>query len=171
MFKLLKEEYNIKNFSSYKEILIFMEKNIKYVDFTVLKNHDEVLASKSGSCHDQVIYLYEELEKIGIHAEIEFFIEINKNKKGGITHSFIHFLMNEKIYWLENAWNDQKGIHIFNSLDDIKSIITKLHRSGEFGNSNIYPNLEWGIFKKEEHKYGESLNKLVNLCLKNKRKN
>ena len=140
-----------------------MKNNIRYKDFTKLMSHDEVMKYKKGSCHDQVMFELEELSKMNLSPKALFFMEYDNNNQGGMTHSFVYYEKDSKVYWFENAWGDNKGIHKFDSVKDIKESIKEYHKSNKFGNINKYPNLEITSFKK--HIPGESLQDFVSKCL------
>lgn len=147
-----------------EELIGYMRNNIKYAEFTKLKSPGEVLRSKSGSCHDQVMLEMDELSKMGLKPKATFLIEYNKQTgQGGVTHSFVTYEKNGKTYWLENAWGGQEGIHEYDSLDQIKKDITNKHRKGETGSYKDYPNLEFSDFG--NHTPGESLQEVVDKAL------
>ena len=148
-----------------KELLSFMRKNISYSEFTKLKSPEEVVSSRKGSCHDQVMLELNELRAMGIDAKAQFMIEYDpKTSRGGMTHSFVYFKSNGKTYWLENSWGGQEGLHEFNSLDDIKKDILNKHSTGVFGSKKKYSNIEFSDFG--NHVPGESLQELVDKALR-----
>lgn len=147
-----------------KALSSWMKKNVSYADYTTLKSPSETVKRGKGSCHDQVLLELEELRSMGYDPKATFFIEYSpKSSQGGTTHAFVTYEQNGKTYWFENAWGGQEGLHEFNNLDEIKSYITKLHKSGKTGDSVRFPNLEFSDFG--EHKPGESLQELVDRAL------
>lgn len=48
---------------------------------------------------------------------------ILKNHKKLPCHTFLVFTNNNKWYWFECSWNNQKGIHEYNSLEEILTYI------------------------------------------------
>lgn len=151
-------ESYIKNCKTPKDLLEYMKKNIRYSNYTRLKSAKEVFESGSGSCHDQVMFELAELKGIGYSPKALFFMEY-KEGQGGITHSFVYYVHNNKYYWFENAWNDYRGIHEFDSLKDIKENIKHMHENHKFGNIKQYPNLYISNFG--YHKPGETLQEFV----------
>jgi hypothetical protein len=141
-------------------------KAIKYKNFTNLMSPEDVKKSKKGSCHDQVMFEMSELRKIGIRPKATFVMECSDDGQGGMTHSFVHYKDGSNIVWLENAWKDKAGIHKYKSLNAIKREIRSAHKSGRFGNSKKYKNLVFGEFDDTKHKPGESLQELVNKCVR-----
>ena len=51
-------------------------------------------------------------------------IQIN-HQIGGSTHSLVYYKLNNKIYWFENAWYDERGIHEYDSISKMKEDIKK----------------------------------------------
>ena len=148
------------------EISSWMKKNIKYADFTKLKSPDEVRSSKTGSCHDQVMYELDELKRRGIDADAKFLIEYNpETNQGGTTHSFVYIKDDKGVVWLENAWGGKEGVHRFASMEEMEKAIRKTHEDNEFGDNKKYPELEISNFKPSKHKYGEDLQTLVDIAL------
>lgn len=155
-------------YSSPEELQRWMINNIKYKEFTKLMSHDEVLSTKSGSCHDQVIFEIEEFKKMKIKYNTLFLIEYteeNTNDHSNITHSLLYYELNNSIYWFENAWRDQAGIHKFNSVKELKEKIINLHQTGHFGNYKKFPKLKITHFKNIDT--GSSLQDIVDKNLNN----
>ena len=154
----------MQSFSSPEELFQWMKSNIRYSNFTNLKAPDEVYNSKSGSCHDQVMFELYHLRKMKLHPKALFFIEYHPDKSnGGITHSFVYYQYKGKFYWFENAWGEMEGIHQFDSVKEIKDKIRLLHDQRKFGNSIQFPKLKFANFGK--HTPGESLSELVSKIL------
>ncbi len=77
-----------------------------------LKSPEETWDLKSGNCHDQSLFEFDILKKISITCGQLFFIEVNKGESvGGNTHTLTWYKENDKYFWMEHAWEDQKGIH------------------------------------------------------------
>ena len=91
-----------------------------------VQNGEEVLESKTGTCWDQVELERLWFEKNGyiIHT---FFMMFEVNKENNYpTHTFLIYENNNKYYWFENAFEANRGIHEFNSLDEaIECVKTK----------------------------------------------
>lgn len=141
-------------------------RKIKYKEFTKLMSPKAVEKTKKGSCHDQVMYEMSELRKMGINPKATFVMECSDDGQGGMTHSFVHYKEGKKTVWLENAWGEKAGIHKYNSLKDIKKEIRRSHKEGSFGNIKTYNNLIFGKFDDTDHRPGESLQELVNKCIR-----
>lgn len=149
-----------------------MRNTIKYQDFNGLKGHDAVSKSKKGDCHSQVMYEYEELKRAGLKPKATFFIEYDpKTGQGGQTHSFVHYKdpKDGKIVWLENAWGTQKGVHRYNGEKEMMDDVMKKHKHEQDEGRKKYSAIAVASFIPENHSEGESLQELVNECLKNSR--
>lgn len=144
-------------------------RRFKYKEFTKLMNPDEVAKKKSGSCHDQVMYEMSELRKMGLKPKGTFVMEVDDNGNGGMTHSFVHYQNGDKTTWFENAWRERSGANDYDSLKSIRNEIRRAHKSGEFGDKSKYQNLVFGTFDDKEHKPGETLQELVDKCLRKRR--
>lgn len=154
-----------KTISSPKGLSKVLQK-FKYKNFTKLMSPDKVAKTKSGSCHDQVMYEMSELRKMGLKPKAAFVMEVDDKGQGGMTHSFVYFKNGDKVSWLENAWQERAGITDYDSFKDIKRAIRDAHKTGEFGNKSRYNNIIFGDFDDREHEPGESLQDLVNKCLR-----
>ena len=141
-------------------------KKFKYKNFTKLMSPDEVSKTGKGSCHDQVMYEMAELRKMGLKPKATFVMEVDDKGQGGMTHSFVYYKNGDKVSWLENAWNERAGITDYDSLKTIKKEIRNAHKTGEFGNSSKFKNLVFGEFNDKDHQPGESLQDLVDKCLR-----
>ena len=96
VFDYVMESTNIE-FHTPEELLKWMNQNIRYSNFTKLKSPEEVFTSKSGSCHDQVMFEMYCLRKMGLTPKAEFFIEYHPHKtQGGMTHSFVYYKKENK---------------------------------------------------------------------------
>jgi hypothetical protein len=112
------------------------------------------------------MYEMAELRKMGLKPKAAFVMEVDDKGQGGMTHSFVYYKNGDKVSWLENAWNERAGITDYDSLKTIKKEIRNAHKTGEFGNSSKFKNLVFGEFNDKDHQPGESLQDLVNKCLR-----
>ena len=131
--------------------------NISYKEFDTLMSPEQVLKTGSGSCHDQVMYEYDELKKAGIDPNIIFFIEADKNGQGGETHSLVSFELNGKVFWLENAWEDNKGLHSYKTEKElVKDVVRKWNKKKQF------PFVYDGVLNYNDLKPGMDLQDIIN---------
>lgn len=95
-----------------------------------LMNPEELLNKKVGVCWDQVELERKLFEENNIKNETYFIYIDDKNKLP--SHTFIVFYMNNKVYWFEHSWFDEKGIHEYNNLNDLlNDVETKFVKSRE----------------------------------------
>lgn len=114
-----------------------MQKNVKYgfVDqdnnpyFTfeqwnekcVVQTGKDVWQTNVGTCWDQVEFERFWFEQNNFDFKTYFFIfETEKNLP---THTILVYKQNGKYFWFENAFEDQRGIHEFNTLEDLLTTV------------------------------------------------
>ena len=77
-----------------------------------------------GICWDFVNYETYWFNKQNIKSTAYFFImSRNENNSDIITHTFITFNINGKLYWFESAWMSQQGLHEISSFKDVIKIL------------------------------------------------
>ena len=142
----------------------WMHKNISYtkdIRGWKLKSASELYSIREGICHDQSLFIDVILRLLQIEHGQLFFIEYSKNNPiGGNTHTLSWYKQDGKIYWLENAWEDQAGIHgPYKSIDELKYAILEIYNTDTDINSNKYDGIVFG----EDNKYelGMSLGEYV----------
>lgn len=90
-----------------------------------LMSPEELLEKKCGVCWDQV-----ELErKLFIEANIPFktyFIYIDDHNYLP-SHTFLIYEENDKYYWFEHSWYDERRIHEYNDLNELLNDIVDKH--------------------------------------------
>lgn len=122
------------NFKSPDELYKYMNANISYDDTPSdkwrLKTPEATKSMKRGNCHDQAQLSKFELDRMGKKNGVLSFVEYNKkSNKGGRTHSLSYYKDGNRLYWIENAWGGQKGIHgPYRSLRKLKREIKKIHK-------------------------------------------
>lgn len=133
---------------------------IKYADFTRLKSPLETFISHSGSCHDQVMLEFQELFDMRLSPCAKFIMAVEEDGQGGETHSFVYYEQDGDYYWLENAWEDMRGIHKYNSEAELIEAVMF-----SFGQRVPYDKLYIADFAPAEHTIGEDLETLVDICM------
>ena len=122
-----------------EELLDYMSKNITYgfvgkngkkytnmfsdewndwYEQCMIQSGEEVFSSKVGTCWDQV-----ELERLWFDKNkynyYTFFMWFEVGRECDYpTHTFLVYEYKNKFYWFENAFEAQRGIHEFNTLDE-----------------------------------------------------
>ena len=102
-------------------------KDKKGLEEYIIQSGEEVLESNLGTCWDQV-----ELERLWFSSHnynfktifIGFDVDYENTYP---THTFLIYEDNNKFYWFENAWEEKRGIHEFNSFDDALDFVKELH--------------------------------------------
>ena len=134
--------------------------DFQYKDFDYLMSPEEVYLTKSGSCHDQVLFELAELQRIGMLPKAKFLMAVDKDNIGGETHSFVYWITGNRAYWFENAWEEHRGINIFSSEQDMFDTIIS-----EFKARNPHQYIFLADFNSEDHSIGEDLQTFVDICM------
>ena len=137
-------------------------RDIEYTEFTQLKSPEEVFLTKSGSCHDQVMFEIAELKNIGVKPIAKFLMAVDKDNIGGETHSFVYWVLPRSAYWVENAWSDFRGLHMYKTEDELVVDVIEKFRER---NPNQYIYLS--DFDPAAHTIGEDLDTFVDICMGN----
>lgn len=72
-----------------------------------------LLKNKKGNCVDQTNFICNYLKNNGIKPKV-YLMEYDDNCGQYPSVMFTTFDYDDKVYWYENAWTEQKGIHEFN---------------------------------------------------------
>ena len=124
-------------FNSPNELDYFMS-DFEYTEFTTLMSPAEVYATKSGSCHDMVMFEYDELSRQGLTPICKFLIAVGDNGIGGETHSFLYYTETNSVFWFECAWEDYAGILSFDTESELLSFVIDAFRYRNPGGSIAY---------------------------------
>lgn len=108
-----------------------------------LMSPEELVNKKIGVCWDQVELERKLFEENNIKNETYFIYIDDKNNLP--SHTFLVYYMDNKVYWFEHSWFDEKGIHEYNMSDEeflefINSGVLK-----EFGNYQYIGNTKQAI--------------------------
>ena len=132
---------------------------------------DEVFENKRGICVDQSEFERDWFSKNGYeHKVMIISLERDDSNPG---HEFLYYMDNGKYYWFENAWEACRGIHEYDSydqlIDDIKNKFIEQNdiTSSEIGDIEI---IEWskhsyhiGYAEMDRYKYREELNRILGI--------
>lgn len=138
----------------------YMNEDISY-DTTnhKLRSPKDTLRLGKGNCHDQVLLELDVLKRMGWDPKAKFLIEVDsKTGQGGQTHSYVYFKNGNKYIWFENAWEDQSGIHEYDSEKELHDDVMK-----KFRNNTTMNKIYSGDFDAEP---GDTLQQIVNKSLK-----
>lgn len=139
----------------------WLKNNIKYENMTKLKSPREVMESKHGCCHDQVIFELDVLRTLGYKPRAYFAIEFN-DTQGGETHSYVIVEDHGKMYWLENAWGRYAGLNEV----DRSTFLKQAHEERVWGDINRFPDIE---IKRFVGTPGDDLQTVVDRSLNDKK--
>lgn len=154
------EAVELPEFKTPEDLSKWMKSNIHYSNFTKLKSPDGVVDSKSGSCHDQVVFEYNALKAMGKKPKILFFIAYKEgSNQGGMTHSLVYYNEGSKVKWFENSWSGNEGIHTYDSLSDLKADIKKMYSN--MPDAKNFPELEFKSASISDFDTGMSLGEFV----------
>jgi len=142
--------------------LLYLMSNFEYINFDTLMDSTEVVNTLSGSCHDQVMFELDELSKQGLNPKAKFLIAVDDNGTGGETHSFVYYPEDSDLFWFENAWEDYRGIHEFDTEQEMLDFVIDA-----FMNRNPGKEIYIADFDPENHIVGEDLQTLVDVCMDN----
>ena len=82
-----------------------------------LMTPEEVLSNKRGICVDQSEFERDWFSKNNYEHKV-MVIQIDRGDSVP-GHQFLIYKENDKYYWFENAWYDERGIHEYNSYDEL----------------------------------------------------
>lgn len=82
-----------------------------------LQNPKQLLESKVGCCFDQVELERELVSKLDVDCRTYFMMY--PDDKIDYAHTFLIYKDSKKYYWLENAWVKYKGVHVYDSKDEL----------------------------------------------------
>ncbi len=88
-----------------------------FSDTYKLQSPKELINSKLGVCWDQVELERHYFEKTNYPFSTYFIVYYDNDKCP--THTFLVYEDNNKYYWFEHAWSKYKGIHEYNSLNEL----------------------------------------------------
>ena len=146
-------------FNSPAELDYFMS-DFEYIEFDRLMSPEQVFRTESGSCHDQVMFEYDELSKQGVNPRAKFLISVDDDGNGGETHSFVYYSEDSTMFWFEQAWQDYAGIHDFATEQEMFDFIIDA-----FINRNPNKHIYIADFIPADHTVGEDLQTLVDICM------
>lgn len=132
-----------------------------YSNNYVLQSPNQVLNTKVGVCWDQVELERYYFNNTNLVFKTYFIVHYDNDKCP--THTFLIYNKNNKVYWFEHSWNKYKGIHEYNSINELlkdikqKFITTELNNNYNSNNLVIYEYIKpkYGIGVLEFYKHCE----------------
>ena len=126
---------------------------------------EELLNKKMGVCWDQVELERKLFEESNIKNETYFIYIDDKNNLP--SHTFLVYYVDNKVYWFEHSWFDEKGIHEYNNLNDLlNDVEIKFIKSRE---NEVSKGLDVHIYKYNKPNYNISCNEFYNYIFTQKK--
>lgn len=147
--------YVIDGVNIYPDLENDKEMNKDFPKLYHLESPDELIKNKYGVCWDQVELERYYLDKYNIECNSYFIVEYDD--KFYPTHTFIVVSDNAKFYWFEHSWYPNRGIHEYDSLNELLKDV-KLKFSKDKNIDDIV------IYKYEKPEYGISSNEFFKHC-------
>ncbi len=127
-----------------------------------LQSPKQLLESKIGTCFDQVELERELISRLGVDCRT-YFISY-PDEDNDYAHTFIIYKDSQKYYWVENAWEKYRGLHVYDSKDDLfDDVLEKFIKTipgGEFKKVKLY------LYEKPRS--GISYTKFLSNCMSNR---
>ncbi|MCI8393862.1 MAG: ASCH domain-containing protein [Bacilli bacterium] len=120
-----------------------------YSDNYILQSPNEIIKNKVGVCWDQV-----ELERHyfkGNDWNIKTYFIVHYDKAKCPTHTFLTFEKDNKYYWFEHSWERFKGIHEYNSLQDLLINVRDKFIKYELNNNYKKPKFRLNVLEFYKH--------------------
>ena len=128
-----------------------------------LQSPEELINNKYGVCWDQV-----ELERYYLEQEniegISYFIIAHENRQEP-THTFL-VIKDIKYYWLEHAWEPYRGLHEYETLEEL--ILDVKYKFEQTIKKNNITNYQIDIYEYKKPKYNLGCIEFINYCEKGK---
>lgn len=126
---------------------------------------EELLNKKIGVCWDQVELERKLFEESNIKNETYFIYIDDKNNLP--SHTFLVYYVDNKVYWFEHSWFDEKGIHEYNNLNDLlNDVEIKFIKSRE---NEVPKGLDVHIYKYNKPNYNISCDEFYNYIFTQKK--
>lgn len=136
--------------------------NSDFKEIFYLQSPKQLLESKIGSCFDQVELERELISRLGVDCRT-YFISYPDDDLD-MSHVFLIYKDSKKYYWVENAWMKYKGLHVYDSkdelFDDVLGKFVETIPNGDFKKVKLY------LYEKPRS--GINYSKFVSNCMSNR---
>lgn len=137
------------HFETPKELHTWMKNNFSYANFTKLLSPEELIVTKKGSCHDQALFAYTYLKKMGLKPKLLFFIAYKEGEVvGGMTHTLCFYEQDNKVWWFETAWNGAIGLRSYPTENTMRVDIFRRYMN--LPDAKKFPELEFKTISPEK---------------------
>ena len=114
-----------------------------------------LIKTKHGVCYDQVELERYYLDLDNIKSDTYFIIEYDNENSH--THTFLVVADKDKYYWFEYSWQHYRGIHEYNSLDELLRDVKE-----KFSLNGLYKDVR--LFKYDKPAYGIGVVDFIDHC-------
>lgn len=136
-----------------------------------LMTPEEVLINKKGICVDQSEFERDWFSKNNYEHKV---MVIQIEREGSAPgHQFLMYKENNKYYWFENAWYDERGIHEYSTYEDLiedvkhKFIVQNNIVEQELNKIEIFEQIRYpynmSYEEMDKYKYKEELKKILSI--------
>lgn len=157
--------YNLMNYIEYG----FIDKNNKrrndydtFYDDYQLQSPEELIQSKLGVCWDQVELERYYFENNNINCNTYYIIYYDNKELP--THTFLVFNDDDNYYWFEHSWEIHKGIHKYNTLEELLSDVR--YKFIEDAEDDNIPIEKVSIYEYTKPNYHLSVQEFMDYCSK-----
>ncbi len=98
-----------------ENLLELIDEEEVFNKYYYLQSPEELKKSKLGTCFDQTELERKYFEERKIPAKTYFICSYDYSNSSFPSHTFLTFTKNDKHYWFEHSWVEEKGIHEYNS--------------------------------------------------------
>jgi len=127
----------MKNYKFAVSILKKHFADIKYGNpFGIIQSAEQLLKSKQGHCWDPTELARHLFNKEGIPCRTFFMDRAINNSRITKTHTFLVFESDGAVYWFENAWESHRGVHRYNSLQELLADVPRKMKEDEKSKGN-----------------------------------
>ncbi|MGN1371709.1 MAG: GNAT family N-acetyltransferase [Candidatus Coprovivens sp.] len=126
-----------------------------FKDIYYLQSPKQLLESKVGCCFDQVELERDLVSKLNVDCRTYYMMY--SDDVVDYAHTFLIYKDSKKYYWLENAWLKYKGVHVYDSKEELfEDIVGKFVNTIPNGNINKIK-----LFMYDKPRFGLNYSKLL----------
>lgn len=158
---LLKEMQNIRYGWVDFADKIYLDDFNSFSDAYRLQSPASLQKSEAGICWDQVEFERDYFRKNGI--DIKTFFLVYYNGKDCPTHTFLTFESDEKFCWFEHSWERFRGLHQYQSMDELFSDVARKFINSEIKDEK-YDSANLNLHEYTQPDYGLSVQEFYDFC-------
>lgn len=136
------------NIRTYTDLFFWMSKNISpsilnNCEDSEVQSSIQLMFSHIGNCYDFSNLEYDILTALGYSCNLTFWAEILEDDKIGTTHTFLTINLDDSILWFEMFWDENKGLHKYDSLEKVMIYICNCFELSDAFTLNFYKAKEY----------------------------